>query len=121
MKLFVFVITLLPLSLFAQDKIPDTIEAGWKGQKVCEVLHEDDKVRIGRCTYPPGVGQERHYHPPYFSYVLQAGTLRSTSPSGTRESTSTVGRSGKSNGVEWHELLNVGDTTVQLLFVEQKN
>lgn len=122
MKLSVVLIYLcaLPLSLLAQDKLPDTVEAGWKGEKVCELLHEDEMIRAIRCTYPPGVGQERHYHPPYFGYVLQGGTLRTTTASGTREGSGTVGASFQSSGVEWHEMVNVGETTAQYLIIEQK-
>ncbi|MDG1995827.1 MAG: hypothetical protein P8J14_04985 [Emcibacteraceae bacterium] len=105
----------------AQERILDTIEAGWQGKPVCVVLQEDEKMRMLTCTYPPGVGQDRHYHPPYMGYVLQGGTLKSTSASGTRESTSVTGTSFNSPGTEWHELVNVGETTVQFLAIESKN
>ena len=120
MKKIMLACLLLPVPAMAQEQLPDTIEAGWQGKPVCEVLYEDDKIRTGTCTYPPGVGQDRHTHGPYFSYVVSGGTLRVTSQSGTRESTSITGNSGKSNGVKWHELVNVGETTIKFLFVEQK-
>ena len=66
------------------------------------------------------MGQDRHTHGPYFTYVISGGTLRVTTENGTRESTSVTGRSGNSKGIKWHELLNVGDTTVQFFFIEQK-
>ncbi|HPF45356.1 MAG: cupin domain-containing protein [Alphaproteobacteria bacterium] len=120
MKKIVLALLLLPFSAYAQERLPDTIEAGWKGKPVCVVLYEDDEIRTGTCTYPPGVGQDRHTHGPYFTYVISGGTLRVTTENGTRESTSVTGRSGNSKGIKWHELLNVGDTTVQFFFIEQK-
>lgn len=119
MKKLVFLIIFFPFLANAQETIPDTIEAGWKGKPVCEVLYQDDKIRTGTCTYPPGIGQDRHTHGPYFTYVVSGGTLQVTTMSGTRESTSITGNSGKSDGVKWHELLNVGETTVKFLFIEQ--
>ena len=43
--------------------LPDGLAAGWKGQATCEKLDEYEQVRILRCTFPPGVGHERHAHP----------------------------------------------------------
>jgi beta-alanine degradation protein BauB len=120
MKKLALIILLFPFFAQAQDKLPDTIEAGWKGISVCEVLYEDDKIRTGTCTYPPGVGQDRHTHGPYFTYVVSGGTLQVTSERGTSQSTSVTGNSGKSKGVNWHELINVGNTTIKFLFIEQK-
>ncbi len=120
MKKILILLLMIPFTVTAQDQLPDTIEAGWQGKPVCEVLYEDEQIRTGTCTYPPGIGQERHTHGPYFTYVVSGGTLRVTSPRGTFESTSVTGNSGKSNGVEWHELLNVGDTTIQFFFIETK-
>ena len=120
MKKLIFALLFLPFSINAQEQLPDTIEAGWQGKAVCEVLYEDDKIRTGTCTYPPGIGQVRHTHGPYFSYVISGGTLKVINEKGTFESTSVAGRSGKNDGVKWHELLNIGETTVKFLFVEQK-
>lgn len=104
----------------AQDRIPDTFEAGWKGEPVCEIIEENDAIRMFTCTYPPGGGQDKHYHDPYMGYIVQGGTLRSTGPNGTRESTSVTGQSFNSPGVKWHALENIGDTTVIILGVESK-
>ena len=40
----------------AQAPLPDPLEAGWNGERVCEKLHEDDVHRILRCSFPPAVG-----------------------------------------------------------------
>lgn len=120
MKKLLILILLFPIAAQAQEQLPDTIEAGWKDKPVCEVLYEDDKIRTGTCTYPPGIGQDRHTHGPYFTYVVSGGTLQVKSERGTFESTSTTGNSGKSNGVNWHELENIGETTIKFLFIETK-
>ena len=51
--------------------LPMALCAGWQGERVCELLHEDAQMRVLRCTFPPGVGHEPHYHPPHFGYVLE--------------------------------------------------
>ena len=100
--------------------LPGPLEAGWQGEKVCEVLHEDDAQRVLRCTFPPGVGHEKHQHPRHFGYALSGGTMRITDGSGTREVELATGSSYASDGTPWHEVVNVGETTVQYLIVEPK-
>ena len=99
---------------------PDPVTAGWQGESVCEVLREDEELRIFRCTFPPGVGHERHFHPRHFGYALSGGTMRITSDGGTREVTLKTGSYFFSEGIAWHEGLNVGDTTVSYLMIEPK-
>ena len=101
-------------------RLPDPLAAGWQGSPVCEMLHEDDRQRVLRCTFPPGVGHERHYHEPHFGYALAGGRMRLTGADGTREVDLETGSSYASEGVAWHEVLNVGDTTVVYLIVEPK-
>jgi len=48
----VYLITVFSMGTAAAD-LPDALTAGWKGQKTCEKLFEDDKVRVVRCTFPP--------------------------------------------------------------------
>ena len=100
--------------------LPDPLAAGWQGRKVCEKLHEDANQRVLRCTFPPGVGHERHYHPRHFGYALSGGRMRITDHKGTREVDIAAGSSFTSDGVAWHEVLNVGDTQVQYLMVEPR-
>ena len=101
-------------------ELPDAIMAGWNGTKTCERLFEDENIRVARCTFPPGVGHERHYHPAHYLYVLSGGRVRRTDATGTREGTVTPGRFSSNAAVEWHELINVGDTTLQYLILEKK-
>lgn len=100
--------------------LPDPLAAGWNGTPVCEKLHEDADHRILRCTFPPGVGHERHFHAPHFGYALGGGRVRLTDGSGVREVELTSGSSFTSDGVAWHEVLNIGTTTVAYLIVEPK-
>ena len=57
-----------------QTKLPDPLEAGWEGEKVCEVLQDNEAVRVLRCTFPPGVGHEKHFHAPHVGYALKGGS-----------------------------------------------
>lgn len=107
-------------SAYAASPLPDPLAAGWQGSPVCEKLHEDASQRVLRCTFPPGVGHERHYHAPHFGYALAGGRMRITSADGTREVELETGSSYVSEGVDWHEVLNVGDTTVVYLIVEPR-
>lgn len=84
------------------------------------MLHDDAHQRALRCTFPPGVGHERHYHARHFGYVLKGGRMRITDASGTREVDLATGSSFASDGVAWHEVLNVGDSTSLFLIVEPK-
>ena len=102
------------------SSLPDPLAAGWKGRPVCEELHDDPAQRVLRCTFPPGVGHERHYHAPHFGYALAGGRMRLIDANGTREVDLATGSSYASDGVAWHEVLNVGETTVVYLIVEPK-
>ena len=104
----------------ASAELPDALTAGWKGAKTCEKLFEDDKVRVARCTFPPGVGHERHFHPPHFLYVLSGGKVRVTDSQGTRDAETVSGTFRNNARIEWHEIVNVGETTLQYLIVESK-
>lgn len=101
------------------DALPSALEAGWKGERVCTLQHETGTHRVLRCTFPPGVGHERHYHPPHYGYALSGGTMQLTSESGTRTATLATGSDYSSDGTAWHEVVNVGETTVTYLMVEE--
>lgn len=111
---------LLALSLQAAPTLPGPLEAGWVGRTVCEKLHEDEAQRVLRRTFPPGVGHERHTHPGHFGYALSGGTMRITDGEGTRTVALPTGSSYASDGTLWHEVINVGESTVQYLIVEPK-
>jgi quercetin dioxygenase-like cupin family protein len=114
------VLAAILLALSATAPLPDPLAAGWKGKSVCEKLHDDEHQRILRCTFPPGVGHERHFHPRHFGYALSGGRMRITDAKGVREVDIATGSSFSSEGVAWHEGLNVGDTQVQYLMIEPR-
>ena len=101
--------------------LPDPLEAGWQDKPVCEHIHEDTQHRILRCTFQPNTGHERHYHDPNFGYVLEGGRARLTDESGVRDVQLTQGSSYTSSGIVWHEMMNIGDTTIVYLIVEPKS
>lgn len=109
---------LAPLGI-AQD-IPDAFSVEWQGKKPCEKLYEDAQIRIGRCIFPPGAVHVRHSHPASFGYVLSGGKDEVRDARGTRVSEPKTGAFGASPPTAWHEVTNVGDTTLVFLVVEKK-
>jgi hypothetical protein len=105
----------------AEPRLPEAFDAGWQGKPVCEVLRDDATMRVGRCTFPPGVGHERHWHRPHWGYILHGGNMRITDATGTVERTLETGASWHSDGIGWHEALNVGSETAVYLIVEPKD
>jgi quercetin dioxygenase-like cupin family protein len=108
------------LGLSATAPLPDPLAAGWQGKPVCEKVHEAANLRVLRCTFPPGIGHERHHHARHFGYTLSGGWMRITDASGKREAELKAGSSYSSDGVAWHEVVNIGDTTIQYLIVEPR-
>ena len=107
-------------SLVKLDRLPDPVEAGWKGASVCDVLHDDAYQRVLRCTFPPTVGHERHYHDRHFGYVIAGGRMQITDATGTRVVEPATGAHFKSDGIGWHEVVNIGDSTATYLIMEPK-
>jgi lysophospholipase L1-like esterase/quercetin dioxygenase-like cupin family protein len=101
--------------------LPDPLEAGWNGQKVCKVLKEDENQRILKCSFPPNVGHEKHHHAPHFGYTLKGGTFRITDDKGTKEIKVKDGTTWSKSDASVHEVLNVGETTSVYLIIEAKN
>ena len=101
--------------------LPHAFDAGWEGKKTCEVMYENDSVRVGRCVFPPGVGHEKHYHNPHFGYVLEGGTLRITDASGERTVTTTSNGSWSTTERTVHEAVNTGDSTTSYVIVEPRS
>lgn len=122
-KYFKYTFAVLCIGLMACErevKLNDPLQAGWKGEPVCEVLEDNDKLRTLKCTFPPGVGHERHFHATHFGYTLKGGTFRITDTTGTREVTIPDGYSFYNEKIEWHEVLNIGDSTAVFLIMEPK-
>lgn len=101
--------------------LPSALCAGWEGERVCEQLHEDAQVRVLRCTFPPGVGHEPHYHPPHFGYVLSGeSVMRITTEAGVAERPVCAGGAFSSDEETRHAAFNVGDQTTTYLIVEKR-
>ena len=100
------------------SSLPDPLAAGWMGESVCEVLQETKDIRVLKCSFPPGVGHERHYHGPHVGYTLSGSLMKITDTTGTREVETKTGTSFSSTGIDWHEVLNIGNHTAQYLIIE---
>ncbi len=101
--------------------LPMALCAGWEHERVCEVLEEDAQIRVLRCTFPPGVGHEMHYHPPHFGYVLEGNSvMRITTASGVVDRPVRAGTSFSSDVEIQHAALNVGAETTRYLIIEKK-
>ncbi len=109
---------LLHSKLTFAEQLPDPLAAGWNGKPVCEKIHEDKQQRILRCTFPPGDGHEVHFHAPHFGYVIAGGKMRIRDEAGEREVDLLAHYSWVSEGINWHEVLNIGETTSIYLIIE---
>ena len=118
------ILLLLPIILVVACKkangLPDPLEAGWKGESVCEVIEETDELRVLKCTFEPGVGHEKHYHEPHFGYTLKGSKFQITDKKGVREVNVLTGSTFSKDKVSQHEVLNVGDSTAVFLIIEPK-
>ena len=101
--------------------LPMALCAGWQGERACEQLHEDAQIRVLRCTFPPGVGHEMHYHPPHFGYVLSGeSVMRITTADGVVDRPVRAGGRSPTTSKSVHAALNVGAETTTYLIVEKK-
>lgn len=100
--------------------LPDPLAAGWKNQPVCELIRDNPDLRLLKCTFPPGTGHERHHHNAHTGYVIAGSRFRITDTTGTREVDVLSGTSFSSDGIPWHEVLNIGDSTAVILIMEPK-
>jgi quercetin dioxygenase-like cupin family protein len=101
--------------------LPMALCAGWQNERVCELLQEDAQIRVLRCTFPPGVGHEMHYHPPHFGYVLEGNSvMRITTASSVADRPVRAGTSFSNDAEIQHAALNVGEETTRYLIIEKK-
>jgi quercetin dioxygenase-like cupin family protein len=108
------------LSCENKKTLPDPLEAGWKNQSVCEVLQDNSNLRVLKCTFPPGVGHEKHYHNAHFGYTISGSRFKIRDTTGTREVDVPTGSSFSNEGIAWHDVLNIGDSTAVFLIIEPK-
>lgn len=105
----------------APPELPDPLAAGWQGKPVCEQLLDNEYLRVLRCTFPPGVGHEKHVHAPHFGYALSGGTARIDDARGLREATTPTGYSWWTGETTTHANQNIGETTSAYLIIEPKS
>lgn len=120
LKTMLIAMAIFCLSCETKSNLPDPLEAGWKGEKVCEVLEDNEKIRTLKCTFLPGVGHERHFHAAHFGYTLKGGKFRIKDTTGVREVDIPSGYSFYNELIEWHQVQNIGDSTAVFLIVEPK-
>lgn len=122
-KTELFIVLFLALTLFScknKSTLPDPLEAGWNGKAVCELVEDNLELRVIKCTFAPGVGHEKHYHNPHFGYTLVGGKFKITDTIGTRKVDIPTGYSFSNAKVNYHEVLNIGETTAVFLIMEYK-
>ncbi|MBN4084739.1 cupin domain-containing protein [Flavobacteriaceae bacterium AH-315-B10] len=102
------------------SNLPNPLQAGWNNEAVCELLEENDNIRVLRCTFKPGVGHEKHYHNRHFGYAIAGSKFRIKDTTGTREVSFPTNGYFYSEGTTWHEALNIGDSTAIFLIIEPK-
>ena len=121
--LILFITIALSQSLYAEalPDLPEAIDAGWNGEKTCELLYERQSVRAFQCSFAPGIGHEKHFHYPHFGYVLQGGEMSITNETGVEVvRQTTTGKSWSSDKITIHSVLNTGETTTSYLIIEPK-
>lgn len=119
MKILLAILILFSNFVYAA-KLMSPLQAGWKGKKVCEQLSENDQQRVLRCTFPPGVGHEIHQHNAHFGYALSGGKIQLTDDKGTRVVELSTNSYFENKEKKWHEVLNVGNTEIVYLIIEDK-
>jgi quercetin dioxygenase-like cupin family protein len=115
-----FIVFLSCMACENKTTLPDPLQAGWNNKAVCEVVEENPKIRVLKCTFQPGVGHERHYHDSHFGYAIKGSTFRIKDTTGTRDVNVPTGTEFYNEGIDWHEVLNIGDSTAIFLIIEPK-
>ena len=100
------------------DDVPDALSVEWQGK--CEKLFDDEHIRVVRCTFPPGAVHVCHSHPGYLSYVVNEGQGQVQDEKGIRKMDLVAGALLSAPPTPWHEVANVGNTTLQFVVVEKK-
>ena len=118
--LLFFVLISVLVACKTNHKIPDPLAARWNNETVCELVEENEKLRVLKCTFNPGAGHDKHYHDPHFGYALSGSAFRIKDKNGVREINLVTGSHFYNEGVEWHEVLNIGDSTAVYLIFEPK-
>ncbi|MCC1483246.1 cupin domain-containing protein [Winogradskyella sp. E313] len=117
---FYLALLIIMYNCINKNTLPGPLEAGWKGEAVCEIVEDNKELRVLKCTFEPGIGHEKHYHNPHFGYTLVGGKFRITDTTGIRNVDVPTGYSFSKNEISTHEVLNIGETTAVFLIMEYK-
>lgn len=120
LKITCIAIVLMCFNCKKKHQLPDPLKAGWNNASVCEIVEDNEKIRVLKCTFAPGVGHERHYHAAHFGYTIAGSTFRIKDTTGIREVNVPTGTEFYNEGIDWHEVLNIGDSTAVFLIIEPK-
>lgn len=120
MKFFILCVMILTPFIGQSKDLNGPLLTGWKDEKVCEKLSENKHENILRCTFPPGVGHEKHNHNANFGYAISGGKVQIKDQKGSRIVDLATHSYFDSLGTDWHEILNVGDTTIVYIILETK-
>jgi len=118
--LILFLTSILLFTCKPKSSLPDPLLAGWNNKKVCELVEENENIRVLKCTFKPRVGHEKHFHKAHFGYTLAGSTFKIKDATGIREVSLVSGSHFYSEGTAWHEVLNIGDSTAVFLIIEPK-
>ena len=118
--IFFIILSVFVVRCKNKNSLPDPLEAGWKGESVCEVIEDNKELRVLKCTFEPDVGHEKHYHNPHVGYTLVGGKFRITDNTGTREVDVPTGYTFSKDSITTHQVLNIGKTTSVFLIMEYK-
>ena len=111
---------ILTMACKSETNLPDPLQAGWNNEAVCEIVEENNKIRVLKCTFPPGIGHEEHYHDPHVGYTIVGSRFRIKDATGVKEVNVPSGYSFSNSEMITHEVLNIGDTTAVFLIMEYK-
>ena len=111
---------LISTSAAVSEDVPDALSVEWQGQHPCEKLYEDAEIRALRCTFAPGAVHVRHSHPGNLVYTISGGKAKAQDDKGTREGQPKTGGFSNNPPTPWHEVTNIGDTTLSFLVIEKK-
>ncbi len=119
-RIFFYFIFFTIISCKPDNNLKDPLQAEWKGEKVCTILEENDKVRALKCTFPPGIGHEKHFHAAHFGYTLKGSKFKITDQTRIREVNVPDNFSFYNDKIKWHNVLNIGDFTAVFLIIKPK-
>ena len=74
-------------------------------------------MRAARCSFPPGVGHERHFHAAHWGYIVQGATMRITTAAGIIDRVLKAGDSARYAVDLQHSIRNTGKGAAKALLV----